>query len=721
MSKNTPYEKCILRTPLYSWDRLGYDTIESIISLPDFKEAILIASPSLYSEIYIKHNLSQKIINSLMKFFSRICTRCTPYGIFAGCSVVPLSKLEKSDIILSSIDKFKTYTRVDMNFLGDMIRTLEKSPEIRSRLLYHINSSLYRLWKKYRYIEYHVTENKREYSFSEINGSSYLNRIILSLNGTERTILDLAMEIKNKVSVELEEAVNYLNILIDNQIIVSNLEPSVCGKDLIYQMEYELSRVGLNDNLISTLINKLRECDAQVIGEHIEYYDNIYEILNVHDFTSYSDNPIHVDCLTAVQKGGISDNIVTSVRKGIEVIKKISRKSSLPDLETFKTKFYDLYEEEEVPLTVALDTQIGVGYASWTNTNGDVNPILDGVPFPSFKFKDESINMDVLTHFLFDKYQKAIKNGSTTITITAEDLKIFPEYKGPISLQEYTIFSVINNSDKPEIIITGIGCTTSAKLLSRFEYLDEEIKHMVDEITSDEQNDYKDSIVAEILHLPEDRIGNVQMHPSNRKYGVCYFSNPCSCNVKKVIPISDIMISVPRGNHIVLRSKKYNKQIIPKLSTAHNYIYGLPIYRFLCDLQLQDYMDYEFNWGALFMNEAYLPRIQYENIILCPARFLITSNDYPQYKGFRGDELQKQIIKWMNTYKLPRKFLLVEGDNKLFIDLENKYLVDILLDEFKKKKTLHIEEFCYTNDKANLVSHDGQPFTNEIIMCFHNK
>ena len=52
--------------------------------------------------------------------------------------------------------------------------------------------------------------------------------------------------------------------------------------------------------------------------------------------------------------------------------------------------------------------------------------------------------------------------------------------------------------------------------------------------------------------------------------------------------MTDLLVSV-RGSRIVLRSRSLDKEIVPRLTTAHNFsgTGGLGLYRFLCTLQAQ--------------------------------------------------------------------------------------------------------------------------------------
>ena len=715
MKNYYPFSSCVIRTPLFTFETLkAIDVSNSFLNNNAFRDALYIATPVLFNELYVKKNINFRTINSAIKYFSRSCTRCTPFGAFAGCSITAVRPEEPTSINITE-NHVKTYTRIDMNYLCEYIRKLELIPDVRKKLMYHLNTTAYFLGKNMRYIQYTLKNTLRKYRFSEIECIGYLRYIINAAKERELTIQELTSLLTKKVKVDEEEALEFINLLIEEQILVSNLEPSVAGDDLIFQIEKKLESINIEDNFLKHLILLTQKSDNLPLGSRESVINDLYQVLSSHHLIR-QDSLIQVDSYNSVENGIIGKNIISTISKSIAVLSKLCSNYTFDPLKHFKEKFYDKYEEQEIPLTVALDTQVGIGYGKWTEINGDINPLLAGLPSPVRSDQALQPTPSLLSLFLEKKYDEAIKTGSKEIEITDDDLNLFEEDE--VNNGQYCAkFSVISNDENPIIQLNAIIGDPTSRLISRFEYLDPKIEKLTNEINEHDIEDYGDFIVAEIMHLPEDRIGNIQMHPKNRKYGIAYLSNLCDRNLDYIIPIDDIMISVPLGQEIVLRSKKLNKRIIPMLSTAHNYSFGLPIYNFLCDYINQHTTNLYFDWGPYFKRKTFLPRVRYQNIILSPAKWIIMPNEFPKnpkYKDSTINELEHKL-------NLPNEVVLTEGDNNLYINFSNKKIVDVLINEFSKKKPLVLEEFLYDKNNKNLVNTTNGFYTNEVLLNLYKQ
>src|SRR5258708_7897983 len=139
---------------------------------------------------------------------------------------------------------------------------------------------------------------------------------------------------------------------------------------------------------------------------------------------------------------------------------------------------------------------------------------------------------------------------------------------------------------------------SGGNLLGRFCHLNPEIEKLTQSVLQSEEAHQPDCVFAEIVHLPESRIGNILMRPVLRQYEIPYL---CGTTLSEEfqIPITDLLVGI-EGDKVVLRSKKLNKQVIPRMTTAHNFsMTTLPVYQFLCDLQYQHIKHIGWNWGIL--------------------------------------------------------------------------------------------------------------------------
>ena len=188
---------------------------------------------------------------------------------------------------------------------------------------------------------------------------------------------------------------------------------------------------------------------------------------------------------------------------------------------------------------------------------------------------------------------------------------------------------------------------------------------------------------------------------------------------KHQLNLNDLMLSI-RGNKIFLSSKRINKEIIPRLSTAHNYSFNsLPIYHFLCDLQNQNSRGgVGFSWGFLQNEFTFLPRVCYQNIILSLAQWNLQKEDFEKLLKYEDFTLLSQINEWREKFKIPQYIALADNDNELVIDLENTLCVKTFIDAIKKRQSIKLIEFIFDPETAIVKSEEGS-FANQIIIPFY--
>ena len=187
------FSKFILRTPIFPFYFYSNITANTIISNktllkafsePLVKESCFLASPELYFEIEKWANgqnldvvKEKKIRISLLKYLTRMSTRSTPFGLFAGCAIGEFKN--STSIQLNTAYKNKRHTRLDMNYLVAFAQDLAKKHDISEQLCYFTNTSIYRIANKIRYVEYWYHKSKRRHSIVEVENSEYLQMDIL--------------------------------------------------------------------------------------------------------------------------------------------------------------------------------------------------------------------------------------------------------------------------------------------------------------------------------------------------------------------------------------------------------------------------------------------------------------------------------------------------------------------------------------------------------------
>jgi len=697
--RHTSTDRFIIRSPLLKLSDLAINEKELLEAYKkaEVREALFTASIDLYNELLQIEsdrltNLEdkRKVLGNLYKYYTRMCTRCTPYGLFAGLNIGNLST--ETQILYS--DKFSPKLRLDMDFLCNLYHELSNDPALLKALKFFPNNTLFKVGGQWRYVEYQFKDAIRFHNLVAIDDNIVLTDLIEN-SGSGETFETLKKRILD-FDIPPDEAESYFLTLIQNQILISCLYPSVSGEEYQSRLFSEIEKAApFKYKNLTGQLNTILNSNHDII----EKTKSTEQFLSQFNVRIYPNKLIQIDLLKETLECKLNKELLHEIEEVTDIVRKLKIESNRNDtLDRFRTAFYERYEDNFMPLNFIMDTDLGIGYKNAVvkskRDTKRTNPDLEN------KIKKIKLNL----------YIQSVVNKSKIVKIDLAEIEALSNNDlQPLPTSYAFMGNLFFNADGSSFIrYKSLGGTTANSMLARFGHLNSEIKDLCVEITLKEDDYYNNVILAEVVHLPQGRIGNIITRPHFRRYEIPYL---CFSTLPKEQQIlaSDLYVGIV-NNRVVLFSKKNNCEIVPKLSNAHNYSNdSLPLYHFLCDLQSQNInSSVVWSWDELYMME-HLPRVIYNNVILSCERWNLKTAMFKVNK-LKGES--KSLQSKFEDLKIPQKFLIIEGDNELYIDIETYIGSYVFLKQCDKYENIILEEFIFSQENAT----DG--YTNEIIIPF---
>jgi thiopeptide-type bacteriocin biosynthesis protein len=719
-----PYSRIIQLHERYKDDNELIGEIKTLFEDPLLQEAIYLASPELYAEMMkwlrnrnaLHSPRQRKLALSLYKYLLRMSTRCTPYGLFAGCSI---GYLHDGDTVLDPVSgqSWQKVARLDMNCLTELSNELIKRHEVSVGIKFYPNSSLYMVGDTWRYFEYQVKNARRHYYLSTFSDTPYIKKIIAAAGGG--VDIPTLVQMLASEGIPEDDATAFVRTLIQNQILVSALHPTITGEDTLSSILTQLEENNISNELTAALeyIRRLLASQENGVGRHIAVRDAIKE----HFPGIAAKDLIQVDLFFNARANYIRDHTIKNIISQVQQLAVLGYKPANPDLQDFKRKFYGKYEEREIPLMVALDSETGIGYGIVSGENSSFTPLIDDLVMPG-SIKYTRTEWTPYKKMVLEKFIAAQQDNVYTISLDDHDLdKLRTGIKAPgLPATFFLMGSLIAASPRHldngdyNLVLKACGGPSALTLLGRFAAGSAPLEAALKECTRHEQEMYRDKIIAEIVHLPEGRTGNVLLRPQLYDYEIPFLGNAAVPEIFR-IPVSDLYVAV-RNGHVILRSKRLNKEIVPRLTSAHDFTRGLPVYKFLCDLQSQHHTwAIQWDWDFL-LEQPFLPRVTYRRLTLMRARWFITKTEFDTLTDTQ--EASGRIEALRKKYRLPDKVVLSEGDNELLIDFTCRFAHQLLTDRLRKNDVI-LYEYLFDAD-TQLVSGPEGVYTNEIIIPVRN-
>jgi thiopeptide-type bacteriocin biosynthesis protein len=758
MSQDLPFSPAgffVLRTPLLPFEELGRwgegleatcfqpDTPEfasalqrdratlrarlgGLLQRPEVREALFVASPVLFEslEVWVREPGSErgeKVERSVVRYLARMAGRPTPFGLFAGYSVGELG--EQTRLRLGPRASYRRHTRLDMDYACQLAEALARAPELRPHIPHRPTTSLYRASGRLRYAEGRMVEKARSYHLVAVEPTEHLEATLTRARAGARpeALARALSEMDPEISAA--EAMEFVEELIQSQLLVPELSPPVTGQEALPELLSQLQELPAAAPFLEALAPvqaALEGLDRDGLGAPGEHYHGVARMLSALPAPVELPRLFQVDLVKPAPEAVLGREVIRELERGVRLLHRISPVALQESLERFREAFVQRYEEREVPLLEALDEEAGIGFLQSSAPSAETVPllagmVLGGAPGGGLSFGGREA-------FLLRKLEECLCTGSQILVLKDKDLeRLEHKERKPLPDSFAVLATVVAESEEAvprgrfQLKLHGVS-PSGANLLGRFCHGDPVLHRKVEHLLRAEEALQQGAVFAEIVHLPQGRVGNILARPVLREYEITYLGRS-GAPPERQIEASDLRVSV-RGSRIVLRSTRLGKEIIPRLTNAHNFqSQSLGLYRFLCTLQYQQQCGgLMWSWGPLAY-ASFLPRVTYGRLVLSPAAWSLHHDTLEGLGNAGGAQRFAAVQALRAERRMPRFVALEDGDNLLPIDLDNVLSVETLVQMIKDRSQATLVEMFPGPDGLCAQGPEGR-FVHELVVPF---
>lgn len=694
---------------------------------PVFLDALFVASPSLVWSLkdWLERPESQKgrrIERALVKYFARMTGRCTPFGLFAGCSTGRIAS--ETRLQLAPRSAYTRHTRPDSEFLTTLVDALNHEPTLRSELHFRPNSSLYCIGDRIHYAEARVQSGVRNYFLVSATADPPL-LLTIERARAGASVHELAASLLDG-DVEYDEAAEYVTQLISGQVLVPELAPVVTGPAALDDLLHQLSDKPSVSNVyrqLRQLRTALQDLDASGLGVAPTRYREIADSCHGLPMDIDIARLFQVELMKPISCMELGGGVIEDLLTGVQVLYDLFG-ATFDNLDAFRKEFRQRYEDAEVPLAEVLDEESGIGFGASTGTEAGAYQLLDGVVFPP-RAAEQTAPVNATTELLQRRLYETLAAGLDEMVLDAGDLEPFHGRDVAPLPDAFEIAGAVlppasdNQDPRHRVLISSMGGPSGARYLGRFCHLDAQLRTNVEQHLADEEALRPAVTFVEVVHLPQGRIGNVIMRPVLRGFELAFLGRS-GASADRQLSVADLTVSL-RDNQIVLRSRCLNREVIPRLTCAHNTRHSsLAVYRFLGALQSQGLTSFlAWNWGAL-LHLPFLPRVRYGRTVLARRTWNTLGGEIAGSLKANAPNRFRQVQDWRRARGLPRHVGLVQGDNVLPVDLDNIASVDALVNLVAGRPQFVVREMLPGPGELVVEGPEGA-YCHEIIVPFVRK
>lgn len=673
----------LLRAPHYSFSGYDLSRLPEVLHQQDFRNAIWLASPEFYRAIEKKdfdfNRLSARELHTLGKYYNRICFRPTPFGTFASFTL--LQWADGQSINIGKADQAWMHLLPDQ----ETLTAVNAAEPLRDETLLIVNPCLYRVGKIHRYSRTSLTEgNRYEFGLDGLEAVNFHNKLLALFKGKRLPVLKVLNWIALNGACSIAEARNYLDFLIREQVLLSQATGSIIYAGLPYAEDVGVPdwKAFWEDHRTMALNGPKTLPDVSADLKPL-----------IKDITDDLREP---SIYAALEKphlgGGPSPEEQQELINAVHVMSQLSLNRTTASLSDFITAFRERFDQEKVPLLLALDEDTGIPYGD-SYAPATQPKALENIRFPVKVDSGQQTDWTAIHRMIFRLWTgDTLREPHAPMIITDDCMTQLRESEHTSTSLPQSLAIMYRKAAEHLVIDSADGVAATA-LIGRFSCFSKPVHDLCLQLAEVETHANPDVVFADIGQLSDRHVDNI-----NRRRQIYPFEIPI--NVFSELPLAaqlqpaDLVISV-RGKELILESTKLGKRVIPRLSTAYNFRHNqLPLFRFLCDLQYQGIRpNLTFDLEQLFPGLAFYPRVMYGKTVLSLARWHFKDDELAAIQKASSAELPGALDVFRSAYRVPRHISFGYADQQLVFDLTNRKDAKLFIECLKGHSTITIREY----------------------------
>lgn len=736
-----------LADALASDRRLLVGRLRAHVQHPVVREALFCASPSLDQAIDAwltdpECPRARGVTTILVRYVSRMSGRATPFGLFSSCAIGRTSVDAHTALPIDGFSTIRRHTRLDMHYLTELVEALEKQPALRAGLRYRPSTGLAHVGDHVHHAESESEKGARRYKLVSLDASGELESALrAAVDGALPDDIARAV-VRENPALQSDDADDdhrvaraFVDELIESQVLVSELEPRITGPEPIHHVIGVLEERAEGRVAAETLArvrDELLAIDAAGLGVPSNRYQQVTTILGALPAPVEVARLFQIDLARPADVCTLGSHVMTELARGVDLLRRFAGPGGDPALGAFRERFASRYEGREVPLVEALDEELGVGFGA---TSASPSGLIEGLLLGGGG--GGGVELGARDAFLLARIAQVIASGASVWELTDKDVEALEQRSGrqvpldatspgPAELADVFATSIQLAASSRDALDRGdFKASVSwsgplAMLLGRFCHGDPNVERATRACLGVEEALGPDVVMAEIVHLPAGRIGNILCRPVLRRYEIPYLGASGAPSDHQIL-LNDLLVSVEAGE-VRLRSKRLKRWVEPRMTTAHNPLStALSPYRFLCALAFQRVRSmFSWRWGAAAYL-PYLPRVVSGRVVLAHAQWTLDEDELATLVKQKGAKAFAALRELRARRRIPRWVSFADqGDHVLPVDLENILSCETFLELAKGRHAVTLQEMFPAPDELAATGAAGR-YVTEVIVPFAAK